>query len=132
MSTLPARSLEYRLLPGKPPFGFSQPELHDKVFLFWKRFWNQVLERNGSAHKPNPDDFFRQDYIGVLLSEGKIVALHAHSFFDLSLQVTRHHSYFTRYFTPKALSGPARPGQKTDPLTAWNSFRWTRIGDFPA
>jgi hypothetical protein len=70
------------------------------------------LERNGSEHQPNPDDFIRQDTIGALICDGKVVALHAHSFFDLGLRATTHHSYFSRYFTRKAFRALMKRGSR--------------------
>lgn len=101
MSSLLVRSLTYHLLPGNPGLDFPRADLHDQVYAFWKRFWVAQLEANGTRTKPHPDDFLRQDRVGVLVRGDEIVALHAHTFFDLRRLSAREHSYFSRYYTEK-------------------------------
>jgi len=104
MKTLLSRSLSYHLLPGKPYPGFQDGALHDRAFQFWHRFWTKVLSDNGTDLKPNPDEFLRQDVIGVLEHRGETVALHAHSYFDLGAAGPKEHSYFRRFYTEAYLS----------------------------
>jgi len=68
---------------------------------FGMAFW-LVTE---APHQVNSEDFSRQAYIGAFFAERRVIALHAHSFFDLSFASNREHSYFSRYFTPKAWEG---------------------------
>jgi len=103
MRTLLERALQYYLLPGRPPVGFSHQALYDEAYRFWKRFWTEVLQKNGSAEQLNGDDFRRQDCFAVLVHSGKIVALMGYTFFDLASAADREHSYFRHFYTPKAI-----------------------------
>lgn len=98
MNDIKARSLRYSQLPGTPYPGFALGGLHDRTFQFWMDFWTQLFRSNGSSALPNPDDFLRQEAIGVLEHDGEIVGLHGHGYFDLSLAAPRKSSYFARYF----------------------------------
>lgn len=104
MVTLLHRSLRYYQLPGKPPFDYPQRDLHDRVYAFWKDFWTRVYKANGTDQKPKPDDFLRQNYVGVIEHAGNLVALHAHSFYNLACAGSWEHSYFTGYFTETYLA----------------------------
>jgi hypothetical protein len=107
MKNLLARSLRYFQIPGSPFLGFSEKDLHDRAYQFWTDFWKGVLQANGTDKKPNPDDFLRQHVVGVIEHRGAVVALHAHSFFDLSHLGPREHSYFSRFYTKEYLEALA-------------------------
>ncbi len=128
MSSLLTRSLKYFQVPGTPPPGYRQTELHDRAYRFWLDFWTQVLKKNRTDKAPNPDDFLRQTVVGFLESQGEIVALHAHSFFDTGCVGTRAHSYFSRYFSDDYLKSLHAQGANTllsmelySVLKAWRS-----------
>jgi hypothetical protein len=104
MRSLLERALKYYLLPGRPPIGFSHQPLYDEAYRFWKRFWTDVLSKNGTSEKLNGDDFRRQDCIAVLVHQERIVALMGYTFFDLGSAADREHSYFRHFYTPKAIA----------------------------
>ncbi len=110
MKTLLSRTLSYHQLPGKPFPGFTDGVRHDRAYRFWLEFWTGVLADNGTGLKPNPDEFLRQDVVGVLEHRGEIVALHAHSYFDLAAAGPREHSYFRRFYTQDYLAALNRAG----------------------
>jgi hypothetical protein len=102
MGTSSLESLEYRVVSGKPS-PETDPALHDAVYTFWKQFWSEVYRSVGESGDLSPDDFARQDRIAVFLHEGKVVALHAYTLFDLRFRAQRECSYFARHFADVAL-----------------------------
>lgn len=106
-----SNSLHYFIFPGRPKVGSPAIEIHNLAFDFWMKSWTEVFQQNGVADKPNPDEFLRQDLISALVLGDKVIALHAYSFFDLTLNAARSHSYFSS-FTPKAMENIARQGSR--------------------
>lgn len=104
MSTLLSHSLNYYETIGNPTRLAGHEGFHDRVYAFWKSFWISVLKQNETSHTPNPDNFYRQDYIGVFMHGDRIIAMHSHSFFDLRFLASREHSYFTDFFTHEYLA----------------------------
>lgn len=88
------QELKYYILPGKCPLGFEFTEIHNKAFEYWKTFWSKVYADAGSLDAFHPDDFFRQDYIPVIMWKNEIVAMHLYTFFNLKQRSAIHHNYF--------------------------------------
>lgn len=95
MATTLKKSLSYVVLRGKPQG--TEKGWHDRAYLFWKRFWTQVLRENGTTETVRADEFLRQDRVTCLAFGDRIVAMHAYTFFDLRYLATRDHAYFKRY-----------------------------------
>jgi len=109
MKSMLERSLKLFLLPGKPPPDFSHQRLHDNAFRFWRETWTKTFREMG-APDPNPDHFLRQDIIAVLAKGEEVAGVHLYTFFDLTLQSHREHSYFTHHCSPKVLEALSARG----------------------
>lgn len=100
-------SLQYHLLPGGTAGDMT---LRHLAFQFWAAFWNEVYRSVGAARGPDPRDFDRQSWVSLFLEDGKVVALHAYTAFDLSREEDREHRYFQKYFSPAAMEELSRRG----------------------
>ncbi|GIL18676.1 MAG: hypothetical protein BroJett040_24270 [Oligoflexia bacterium] len=90
--------ISYTIIPGKNcPSEHSQ--LYDAAYNFWFHFWSQVYLENGATAKPNPDDFFRQDFIPIIHSDNTIIAMHLYSLFELNCSSIFHQSYLEHNFS---------------------------------
>ncbi|MFZ3229907.1 MAG: hypothetical protein WA160_06870 [Pseudobdellovibrio sp.] len=95
--------MEYILLPGKNPISEDQ-KFHKIAYDFWYTNWSNFFKKHDPSYILNPDDFFRQDYIG-LLAEGEIpLAIHLYSVFDLSIPYQLNQSYLSYNFAPTFFS----------------------------
>lgn len=105
MNILPieVKNIRLTLLGGKNPKA-DHRHLYDVTFKFWMNFWTQVYAEVGSQTTPNPDDFFRQDYIPVLHIGDEILATHMYSIFDVSQTAIQHHSYFKKMYPENVFS----------------------------
>lgn len=101
--------LSFHLLHGKPEDA-EQAALNDRVYRFWKTFWNGVYRSVGGSNEVVADDFVRQDYISTYLDGDDVVALHAYTFLDVRFLAQREHSYFTQNFTEAGLRAVQKLG----------------------
>lgn len=93
------KELSYHLLPGRCPSHFAGQELHDRVFLFWRQFWDEVLkDLDGSQAQPH--EFDRQNLIGVIMNGNDIVSVHLYSHFATKSLAARSHPYFETSYEP--------------------------------
>jgi hypothetical protein len=99
--------LNYVLLQGSYPALYntetSTKELYEKAFRYWKNFWTQVFIDNGERRLLTSDAFKRQDLITLLLYDRTIIGMHLYSFFDITLESTKEHSYFSESYTTSYL-----------------------------
>jgi hypothetical protein len=92
------RNLKYIILPGQFPQDKAAQDLHNKSYLFWKNFWNKVFSEKGTNPHWEADTIWRQDLIGLLVHEDRIVAQLLFTFFDCRSLAAREHSYFLNSF----------------------------------
>lgn len=91
-------SIEYLILPGKPPANFEYLDLYNEAYRFWRSFWGNVLDEVGGDRRTlRADEFFRQDLFSVLVAQGEIVGMHTYTVFDLNQVPTYDHSYINKY-----------------------------------
>ncbi len=106
------KKLQYTLMAGKGRGEVTYPELHNKVFRFWKDFWTHVYGKQGSLDAFNLDDFSRQDVVGVLHSGDEVVALNLSTVFQADLQACREHHYF-KFYPPEVFEFLKSEGART-------------------
>ena len=96
-------TLQHWLIPAKPRVGSPTVALCNKSYLFWKDFWLRIFQENGTNDTPNPDEFFRQDWLSVITrgKRGTVIALHTYTLFNLEQIAAREHSYVTGHFTQR-------------------------------
>lgn len=82
--------LQYVILPGTSPCHFEHQELHDRAYLFWKNFWQDVYK---SSDDVVADDFMRQ-IVPVVLYKSEIVAMHLYTIFNPKSAAAQEHTYF--------------------------------------
>lgn len=88
--------MEYHILPLRP-IHLPSLELYDQAFDFWRTSWLKTFgELEGLKHLPS-DDFLRQNEVAIITHNAEIIALFAHSWFDLRLKATTEHTYFKHY-----------------------------------
>lgn len=102
MDTLLTRALKYQTFQGKM-FGASADALgfHNSIYGFWKEFWTDVFRGNASSDLPKPDDFLRQDHIGIFMHQNRPVALHSHTFYDLRQRSAVEGSFLSHCFSDR-------------------------------
>jgi hypothetical protein len=101
--------LNYVILSGR----FCKAEqlpIYQSAFEFWFKNWSMVYAELAANKGPNPDDFFRQDFIPVILHEGKIVAIHLYSLYDVRMRCGFEHSYLKYNFNEVFFSDCQRWG----------------------
>lgn len=86
--------LQYHLLSPRDYIDNDNLLLVNKVFSFWKSFWQLVYMDAGSVEAFKIDDFFRQNYICCLINNDDVVGLHLSTFFNLDALASREHTYF--------------------------------------
>lgn len=95
--------IKYIVLPGRFCESSYLP-LYNKAFDFWKQNWTDVFKQLGTSKVPSADDFFRQDFIPVILHQDRIVAIHLYTLYDMRTDRTLGHSYLAHNFTPEYFS----------------------------
>ncbi|MES2768672.1 MAG: hypothetical protein V4596_05945 [Bdellovibrionota bacterium] len=90
--------LKYIIISGKFPEDQSLHALHNKAFLYWKNFWNNIFKENGTDDTVNADHFWRQDLVTLLMDGDEIAGQHLYSFFHLKSLASKNHSYFVEGF----------------------------------
>jgi hypothetical protein len=86
--------LQYIILPGRCLPGYAHLDLHNQVYEYWKNFWREVYGSANALDSFNPDDFFRQDYIPVIMWKNNVVAMHLYTFFNFNQKSATDHHYF--------------------------------------
>lgn len=92
--------MKYIILPGKNP----PPEdaiFHQIAYDFWYNHWFEFFKKHDPNYILNPDDFFRQDFIGLIADQTTPVAIHLYSIFDVTLDHQLKHSYLNYNFSPQ-------------------------------
>ncbi|MFN8846054.1 MAG: hypothetical protein ACK5V3_04905 [Bdellovibrionales bacterium] len=82
----------------------DNPSLFEAAYEFWYSSWSQFFKEQDPQFNLSPNEFFRQDAIGVLSNNSQIVGVHLYSEFDLSLSVTQNHEYLSHNFTHQYFS----------------------------
>lgn len=87
--------LQYFILPGKLPLGSPYTSLHNQAYEYFKTFWRRVFVDNGLNEPVHFEhDFYRMDYVNLLMHGSTIVGLIMHSVFNLRLSAHQDHEYF--------------------------------------
>lgn len=89
--------LSYVVLPGR--FCDQQHlSLYENAFHFWYNNWTAVYKDLNADTTANPDDFFKQDFVPVILHGDTIVAIHLYTLYDIRLDCQLKHSYLQHCF----------------------------------
>lgn len=94
--------MEFTILPGKNP-PIEMLELYDRSFEFWFQNWTDVYKRLDPFYKLSPNEFFRQDYVGVIHESENPLAVHLYSIFDLRSDSIAKHDYLSENFSASFL-----------------------------
>jgi hypothetical protein len=87
--------LQYIILPGKLPPGSPYVSLHNQAYEYFKTFWRRVFADNGLSEPVQFEhDFYRMDFVTLLMHQQSIAGLHLYSFFNLELSAHCEHEYF--------------------------------------
>lgn len=90
--------ISYHILPSKRLAGSSFADLHDKVFNFFVRRWEEAFEDTKDHGKPAPgweDHFLKQDMVTAITYKGEVIAAHLYTVYDLSAASTQRSEYFS-------------------------------------
>lgn len=90
-------NLKYQIVPGRHLQSKSIPPVYESAYLYWKQFWQDIYTQAGSPESFLADDFFRQDYLGILTSNEETVGMLFSTVFDLNQSSTVDHRYFKFY-----------------------------------
>ena len=124
--------LTYTIIPSRCTLNSPSGPLHERAYIYWRDFWNEVFATNGDPGALNRDDFLRQDFISVIHNPNEIVAVHLYTKFDLRLSAYREHSYLRKSFNELYLSKLEARGAKTalsvEYLTVNPSYRKSKTG----
>lgn len=94
---LDLKDLKYIVLPGK----LCHPDYlaaYEGAYNFWFENWTAVFQDLKVDKTPKPDDFFRQDFIPIIVYKDKVIAIHLYTLYDLRTSVTLGHSYLAYNF----------------------------------
>lgn len=89
--------LEYVVLSGSGDRSFNNADLHNKAYIYWKNFWTRIYSDAQSLDSFSCDDFFRQNFVTLLLLSGEVVGMHLYSVFHLNHLAVQEHHYFKFY-----------------------------------
>ncbi|MFM6927782.1 MAG: hypothetical protein ACKOX6_04920 [Bdellovibrio sp.] len=90
--------ISYHVIPSKRLAGSSFADLHDKVFNFFVRRWEEAFEETKDHGKPAPgweDHFLKQDMVTAITYKGEVIAAHLYTVYDLSAASTLRSEYFS-------------------------------------
>jgi hypothetical protein len=103
--------MNFILLTGKnPPTHLA--EFHEIAFNFWYDNWLDFFKKHDAGYRLNPDDFFRQDYVGLLVQDNVPIAIHLYSIFDITLTHQLKQSYCFDNFTSSFFKNLCQKGIK--------------------
>ena len=108
----------------------AQILLHNKVYDFWYRIWNEVFSQSESMESLDTDDFFRQQFVKVVTCEDEVVGCSFSTMFNLKNDFYKKHSYFSS-FTPEVHEILKQNGQSAisvEYLTSHPDWRKRDIG----
>ncbi|MGE3973375.1 MAG: hypothetical protein AB7F59_02480 [Bdellovibrionales bacterium] len=91
-------NLKHYILPGNCTNYDVDMALHNETFHYWKSFWQKVYKDNGAQSIIKIEDFFRQNYIGILTHDQEIVGLYSSTLFHLEQDSATEHPYFQSSF----------------------------------
>lgn len=109
------QDIKYHILPAKRVSGSSFAKLHDDVFGFFVRRWEEAFEETKDTAKPAPgweDHFLKQDIVTAITVKGKTVAVHLYTVYDLLAMSTRKSEYFS-FIQPGTVENMLRNGVNT-------------------
>jgi hypothetical protein len=89
--------LKFTVIPRNFAPGFTQTDLFNRTFEFWRSFWIDVFDSNQANSIGALTDFFFADALGVLTYQNEIVGVHIYTFFNSDQSSTRIHPYFSQY-----------------------------------
>jgi len=98
LTEIDLKDLSYHILPAKRLADSSFARLHDDVFSFFVRRWEEAFEETKDVAKPAPgweDHFLKQDMITAITYKGKVLAAHLYTIYDLSAASTKKSEYFS-------------------------------------
>lgn len=125
-------NFKYILIPGNFPKDNKNQILHNKAYLFWKNFWNEVLKENGTNHTVSPDNFWRQNIVSLIMCGEEIVGMHLYSFFNTRSLAALDHSYMVHSFTADYMEKLSQKNSKNlmsiEYLTVAKGWRKKDIG----
>jgi hypothetical protein len=125
--------MQYSVL-SKINLDSNTAKLYDQAYQFWFQSWSEYYKILDPSFKPNPDDFFRQDFVVLIHENQKIAAIHLYSIFDLRSQKITLQSYLNYNFNDIFFAEMRRQKQKKimtmESLFVDPEFRKSAIG-FP-
>lgn len=87
-------SVSYHIFPAKRLGNCDYAKIHDESFKFWISQWREAF----SKAKPSEgweDHFHKQDLVTSITIEGRVVASHLYTFYDLRAESTKCSEIFS-------------------------------------
>lgn len=110
------------ILPGCPGPEYSNVKWQKFAYEYWKNYWQSLLDQISPGEKLNPEHFFDQTAVNVILDGLNVVAMQSIKFYDLRCGL-RDHSVFAPFSSDfwKALSDRG--------IETVFTFRWFRVDE---
>lgn len=125
-------SMSYDILPGVFLPDAPSAELHEHSFQFLRKFWSEVLKRNGAQHDIDPRVFQQVDFINVIKHENQVVALLLQSVLNFESSAIDFHPYFSnakeKEFLRALKAKGVRSGLTCEYLTVDEAWRKNPLG----
>jgi hypothetical protein len=106
------RNLCYHILPAKRLANSSFAKLHDEVFSFFVRRWEEAFEETKDVARPAPgweDHFLKQDIVTAITHQNQVIAAHLYTVYDLSAASTKKSEYF-HFIDPSVIAQLMKSG----------------------
>ncbi len=97
LNNIDIKNLQYYVLPGNHNYLKNHYNIYDQAYSFWKKFWLDIYTQAGTPESFLPDDFYRQNYLGVLFHKSTFVGSLFSSVFLINSPSTVDHRYFKFY-----------------------------------
>lgn len=108
-SQLKPQDLEYFILPVRF-CDENRLSLLSQIYEFWQTGWSAVFKENGADKTPNPDDFFRQDFVTAVTHGKDIAAIHFYSLYDFRSQLIFKNNYIVDHFNEEFITQCRKKG----------------------
>ncbi len=102
--------LQLIILPCREPFARELHDTYNSAYQLWHQVWSDTLNELDGVKKLFSNDFTRNDFVMVILSEKRAISLACYTAVDLRLETRKNDSWFECWPKEFLLEPATRPG----------------------